>query len=202
VDQPSPPLGTGLAVVAARLTSDRHGAGARRSRPRWLQRFGPARTEDLQWWTGWSKTTTRRTLAGLQIEDVDLHGHAGIDLACRTDSLAEDAVGRPSATLLPALDPTPMGWKHRGWLFGIDPSLVFDRAGNIGPTLWWDGEIIGSWAITPNGDLRTHAVADRGADARAAIDDTASRLHARLRGTLITPAVRTPLEQTLATASD
>jgi hypothetical protein len=44
---------------------------------RWLARFGPATTEDLRWWTGWSSTTTRRALQRLEIEEVDLHGQAG-----------------------------------------------------------------------------------------------------------------------------
>lgn len=160
---------------------------------RWLARFGPATTEDLRWWTGWNTTTTRRALERLEIEEVDLHGQAGIILA----RCAEDSAGDPAATLLPALDPTPMGWKNRDWFLGIDSSLVFDRAGNIGPTLWWDGEIIGSWAVAPNGDLRTKVVADRGAEAQAAIGRAASRLHARLNGAAVTPAIRTPLEQAL-----
>lgn len=79
----------------------------------------------------------------------------------------------------------------------IDPGHVFDRAGNIGPTLWWNGEIIGSWAIAPNGDLRTKVIADRGADAYVTIDQAASQLHARLNGAAVTPAIRTPLEQAL-----
>ncbi|MGH2867318.1 MAG: winged helix DNA-binding domain-containing protein [Solirubrobacteraceae bacterium] len=164
---------------------------------RWLERFGPATTEDLQWWTGWSKTTTRRALTELAIEQVDLHGQAGIDLARPDAELADEPTADPAATLLPALDPTPMGWKHRDWFLGIDSGLVFDRAGNIGPTLWWDGEIIGSWATTSNCDLRTKVVADRGAEAQTAIDRAASQLHARLNGAAATPAIRTPLEQAL-----
>ena len=140
-------------------------------------------------------TTTRRALGRLEIEEVDLHGQPGIALA----RSAEAPPGHPAATLLPALDPTPMGWKNREWFLGIDTSLVFDRAGNIGPTLWWDGEIIGSWTVAPNGDLRTKVVADRGAEAKAAIERTASQLHARLNGAAVTPAIRTPLEQALAT---
>jgi hypothetical protein len=159
----------------------------------WLARFGPATTEDLRWWTGWNNTTTRRALQRLEIEEVDLHGQAGIVLA----RCAEESPGDPAATLLPALDPTPMGWKNRDWFLGIDSSLVFDRAGNIGPTLWWDGEIIGSWAVAPNGDLRTRVVADRGAEAQVAINRAASQLHARLNGAAVTPAIRTPLEQAL-----
>ena len=160
---------------------------------RWLARFGPATIEDLRWWSGWNTTTARRALGGLEIEEVDLHGQGGIMLA----RCAEDSAADPAATLLPALDPTPMGWKNRDWFLGIDSSLVFDRDGNIGPTLWWDGEIIGSWAVAPNGDLRTKVVADRGAEARVAIGRAASQLHARLNGAPVTPAIRTPLEQAL-----
>jgi hypothetical protein len=109
-----------------------------------------ATIEDLRWWTGWNLTTTRRALKRLPIEEVDLHGQPGIDLADADREIAEE----PAATLLPTLDPTPMGWKIRDWFLGIDPGHIFDRAGNIGPTLWWDGEIVGSWGITPDADLR------------------------------------------------
>jgi hypothetical protein len=164
---------------------------------RWLARFGPARTEDLQWWTGWNKTTTRRALQDLMIEEVDLHGQAGIVLASPAGEFSDRPPGVPSATLLPALDPTPMGWQARDWFLGIDPGHVFDRTGNIGATLWWNGEIIGGWAIAPSGEVRTKVIADRGAEAHAAIDRAASHLHARLNGTAVTPAIRTPLQQAL-----
>jgi hypothetical protein len=168
---------------------------------RWLERFGPARVDDLQWWTGWSKTTTRQALTNLAIEEVDLHGRPGIVLASSgedDDALAGAAA--PTAALLPALDPTPMGWKARDWFVAIDQAQIYDRAGNIGPTLWWDGEIIGSWAIASDGDIVTKVIAHRGAEARAAIDHAAAQLHSRLGGTVVTPAVRTPLERTLATS--
>ena len=92
-----------------------------------------------------------------------------------------------------------MGWKHRAWFLGIDPGQVFDRAGNIGPTLWWDGEIVGSWAVTSGGEVRTALVADRGSEARNAIARAADRLRVRLEGAVVTPAVRTPLERSIAT---
>jgi hypothetical protein len=171
---------------------------------RWLARFGPAALDDLKWWTGWNKTTVRRALSSLPIEEVDLHGETGIAL-CAPEALSDDPGDHTSATpvaaLLPSLDPTPMGWKRRDWFLGIDHHHVFDRAGNIGPTLWWDGEIIGSWAITPAGELRTTVLADRGAVADAAVQDAASRLHERLHGTVVTPAIRTPLERSLVQGS-
>jgi len=168
---------------------------------RWLARFGPGTVEDLRWWTGWTVSTVRRALGALPIEEVDLHGATGIAL---TGPEEEDAhpTEAPVATLLPTLDPTPMGWKRRDWLLGIDRHLVFDRAGNIGPTLWWDSEIIGSWGITAAGEVRTAVIADRGADADTAIADAAARLHDRLAGTAVTPTIRTPLETSLRSASD
>lgn len=85
---------------------------------RWLERFGPGTADDLQWWTGWNKTTTRRAISDLPIDDVDLHGQAGIALRAANDP-DEHATPEPVATLLPALDPTPMGWKHRDWFLVV-----------------------------------------------------------------------------------
>ena len=48
------------------------------------------------------------------------------------------------AALLPVLDATTMGWKHRD--FYLDPEhtpYLFDTNGNAGPTVWCDGRIIG-----------------------------------------------------------
>ena len=162
---------------------------------RYFARFGPATIADFQWWTGWSKTTVRRALEHLAADEVDLHGETGLVL---TEDHLDDQRVAPTATLLPALDPTPMGWKHRQWMLGIDRSHLFDRAGNIGPTLWWDGEIIGSWATTPTGDIRTAVLTDRGDEAQRAIDNAAAQLHDRLNGTTVTPAARTPLERSLS----
>ncbi len=163
---------------------------------RWLTRFGPAPADDLQWWTGWNQATARRALRDLPVDEVGLHGDAGIALT--SDDFHDAATAPPAAALLPALDPTPMGWKRRDWFFGIPQHHVFDNRGNIGPTLWWDGEIIGTWAVTSAGEIRTAVLADRGAAARCAVQDTAARLEARLQGTAITPAIRTPAERELA----
>ena len=163
---------------------------------RWLRRFGPATVEDLEWWTGWNKSTTRAALARLELDTVDLHGQPGIDLR---DS-EPVASAEPVACLLPCLDPTPMGWKQRDWFTAVDPALIYDRAGNIGPTVWWNGELIGSWASTTDG-IRTTLIADRGRQAAAAVEHAANHLHARLGGATVTPAVRTPLERHLSASS-
>jgi winged helix DNA-binding protein len=168
---------------------------------RWLARFGPATAEDLRWWMGWNKTTTRTALAGLDVEQVDLHGEPGIALRPTAEDPYDDDDAQPVAALLPALDPTPMGWAQREWFIAVPPHQIFDRTGNIGPTIWWDGEIVGSWAIAVGGEIRTAVLADRGAEARSAVETTAARLQDRLEGAVVTPAARTPLERSLSQTS-
>jgi hypothetical protein len=46
-------------------------------------------------------------------------------------------------------------------------------------------------------ELRTNVIADRGAEAHDVIERSASHLHARLDGAVVTPAIRTPLELAL-----
>lgn len=168
---------------------------------RWFEVFGPATLDDLQWWTGWTKTVTRRAIAGLPLREVDLHGLPGVALDDHVErDLAAPQENTPSATLLPALDPTPMGWKHRDWFLGLDRSLVFDRNGNLGPTVWWDGELIGAWAVTTSGAIRTAVPADRGAEAAAAIESAAADLASRLGAAVVTPVFPTPLERSLRDA--
>ena len=79
---------------------------------RWLERFGPATIADLQWWTGWNKTAVQQPLSSLPLVDVSLHGAPGIALREQADT-SQSPDQAPAATLLPSLDPTPMGWKHR-----------------------------------------------------------------------------------------
>jgi hypothetical protein len=119
----------------------------------YLRRFGPATEADVAWWTGWPKGVTRRALAGL--EPVELAG--GLVLP---DDAGPTDEPEPTAVLLPALDPTPMGWKQREWFLPADPRPLYDTFGNVGPTVWWDGEVVGGWAVRPDGSVG-HRAADR-----------------------------------------
>jgi hypothetical protein len=168
-------------------------AGAELAR-RWLWTFGPALPSDLQWWTGWNAGQVRKVLAGLDVVEVDLDGAPGIMLA---DDTPEPEV-EPWAALLPALDPTAMGWRERGWYVGDHVPALFDRSGNIGPTVWWDGRIVGGWAQRPDGEIAVRLLEDIGSEGAAAVADQAERLGEWIgAGVRITPRFRTPLEREL-----
>jgi len=94
-----------------------------------------------------------------------------------------------------------MGWKERDWFLPEDPRPLYDTYGNIGPTLWWGGEVVGGWAVRADGAVVTELLADRGAEARAAVEQAAQALHARLGGTVVLPSFRTPLERRLSAST-
>ncbi|GAA1090670.1 winged helix DNA-binding domain-containing protein [Nocardiopsis composta] len=163
---------------------------------RYLAAYGPAGTEDLKWWTGWTLTDTRKAIAAAGAVPVELDHGAGHVLP---EDLGPAPDPGPAAALLPSLDPTAMGWRHRG--FYLDPGhtgALFDRNGNIGPTVWWNGRVIGAWAQLGDGRIAHRLLTDPGAEARAAVEAEAARLTAFLGDTRVTPCYRTPLERELA----
>ena len=163
---------------------------------RWLTAFGPAPLADLQWWTGWTAAQARQATGSLDLIQVDLGGAPGVVLAGDEDTTAP---AEPWAALLPALDPTAMGWRERSWYVGEHTAALFDRSGNIGPTAWWDGRIVGGWAQRPDGEIAVRLLEDAGAEAGAAIAAEAQRLREWAGpGAAITPRFRTPLERELA----
>ena len=157
----------------------------------YLRRFGPATEADVAWWTGWALGVTRRAIAAL--DTAELAG--GLVMA---DDTEPGPAADPAAVLLPALDPTPMGWKQREWFLPADPRPLYDTFGNVGPTVWWDGEVVGGWAVRPDGSVAIELLADRGDDARRAVDEAAQALAARLEGAVVVPSFRTPLERRLS----
>ncbi len=143
----------------------------------WLRAYGPATVDDLQWWTGWTKTRTRAALASLDTVEVDLDGMPGLLLA---DDAERTAAPEPWVALLPALDPSAMGWKHRDFCLGPHRTQVYDVNGNAGPTVWADGRIVGGWAQRDGGEVVVRLLDDVGAETSAGIDDRAAALTATL----------------------
>ncbi|MFI7390258.1 winged helix DNA-binding domain-containing protein [Streptomyces tendae] len=164
---------------------------------RWLGAYGPATADDLRWWTGWTKTQVKRVLTALEPVEVDLGGTTGLLLP---DDLAETEKPEPWAALLPALDSTPMGWHERDWFLGDHGPRLFDRVGNIGPSLWWDGRIVGGWAQDGGGEIVCRFLEDVGSDAEAAVRAEAERLAVPLGDVRLTARTRgrTWLEDELA----
>ncbi|WP_317442961.1 winged helix DNA-binding domain-containing protein [Streptomyces collinus] len=165
---------------------------------RWLRACGPATEADLKWWTGWRVTEVRRALSAIGAREVSLDEGTGLVAAGDEDPV--EPPGEPWAALLPALDPTAMAWQGRDWY--LDPELrplLFDRSGNVGPTVWWDGRVVGGWAQRPDGEIVWRIPgAGVGREAEAAVAAQAERLRAWLGTTRVTPRFRTPLERTLS----
>ena len=162
----------------------------------WLRSYGPATVDDLQWWTGWTKTRTRAALGTLDTVDVDLDGTPGLLLA---DDAEPVKAPEPWVALLPALDPSAMGWKHRDFCLGAHRSLLYDVNGNAGPTVWTDGHIVGGWAQRDDGEVVVRLLDDVGAETSARIDERAAALTTMLGDVRLKARARgwTPVERDL-----
>ncbi|MFJ4683201.1 winged helix DNA-binding domain-containing protein [Streptomyces sp. NPDC088789] len=164
-----------------------------------LTACGPATEADLKWWTGWKVTEVRRALRAIGAREVRLEEGTGWVSAGDTDAVTDP--GEPWAALLPALDPTAMGWQHRDWFLSpeVRPAL-FDRSGNVGPTVWWNGRVVGGWAQRPDGRIvwRLLDRAGVGDEAERAIAAEAGRLRGWVGATRVIPRFRTPLERELS----
>jgi hypothetical protein len=159
---------------------------------RWLARFGPGTEDDLVWWLGATKGVVRQALDDVGAVEVELDDGLPTGYVLPGDEEPEPPV-EPWAALLPVLDPTTMGWRHRR--FYLDPAHVpylFDTAGNGGTTAWWDGRIVGCWVQDDDGAVRVILREDVGADGRAALDAEAARLTALLGGERVSSVFASP----------
>jgi hypothetical protein len=161
---------------------------------RWLRGFGPATIADVKWWTGLTMGQVRKAVAAAGAVEVDLDGVPGLVLP---DDLDPVPAPEPWAALLPALDPTTMGWAGRDFYLGPHRPVLFDRNGNAGPAIWWDGRVVGGWAQRKTGEVVLRLLEDVGTDATAAIEAEADRLTTWLGPVRVTPRFRTPLEREL-----
>jgi hypothetical protein len=160
----------------------------------WLRTFGPGTEADLTWWLGATKTAVRRALADVEAVEVRLEHDTGWvlpdDLPGEGD--ADDPV-EPWAALLPALDPTTMGWKQRDFFLGDHAERLFDANGNGGPTAWWDGRIVGGWTQREDGTVVVVPAEPLEPAATRALDTAAERLTGWLAGDVVKSIYQSPL---------
>ena len=74
-----------------------------------------------------------------------------------------------------------MGWIEREWYLGPYKAELFDTAGNAGPTVWWDGRIVGGWMQNEAGEVIVQMLEDIGAEGQRAVDEQAERLERVVR---------------------
>ena len=161
----------------------------------WLSRFGPGTPADLKWWTGWTAAQVKAALSALDTEPVDLDGQPGVVLAGDADPVPEP---EPWVALLPALDPTVMGWVARDWYLGPHAAALFDRSGNPGPTVWADGRIVGGWVQRADGRVAFRLLEQVPATTRKRVAAAAADLEEWLGDARVVPKFRTPLERELS----
>lgn len=176
---------------------------------RWLEAFGPGTVADIKWWTGWTLSEVRRALA--QIDTVNVEIETGVGSGVEAGLLLADDIDSapkpdPWIALLPALDPTAMGWTARDWY--LDAALraeLFDRSGNIGPTIWSDGAVVGGWGQRSDGVVAWQLLADLPPDEHRRLSQQiaarADELTEWLGDIRISPRFPTPLEKKLRTTA-
>ncbi len=163
---------------------------------RWLATFGPGTTDDVKWWTGWPLGHTKRALMDVGAEEVELDDGTGWVLPGDTKKTRAPTSW---VAFLPALDSTTMGWKSRGWYLGDHHAALFDRNGNVGPTVWLDGRIVGGWAQRVDGEVVFEVLEDVGRAATSKIVESAEKLEAMIGDVRVKPRFPTPLQKGLLT---
>lgn len=173
---------------------------------RYLATFAPATRLDVQWWTGWTVAETVRALVAAGAREIEADTGGGArgpawvppDWAPVTRAPATSGSGDPWVALLGSLDATPMGWQERTWFLGPHKPRMFDRAGNVGPSIWLDDRIVGGWAQRRDGEIRWQLLEDIGREATAMVEARVAALQAWLGPLRFIPRFRTPIEQELS----
>src|SRR5207248_3326588 len=109
------------------------------------------------------------------------------------------AAADPAPALLPALDPTIMGWAARDWYLGERGRELFDRSGNPCASVWWEGRVVGAWAQRKDGEVVFRLLEDLGWEAEQQVAAEAARLQAWIGEVRLAPRTRIspPIEREL-----
>lgn len=162
------------------------GACGARLLAHWLHRFGPATELDICWWFGWGKTLARQALGDISAVEVRLEGGEAAWVIAGDEDHTPGF--DPWVRLLPGLDPTAMGWKLRDWY--LDPAHIarlFDQHGNVGPTIWADGRIIGGWAQRDDASIALDLLEPLRSDQASLLREAVGELTSALGGVTVRP---------------
>jgi hypothetical protein len=169
----------------------------------YLAAFGPATFDDVQWWTGFSKSETEEALGALKpaVVEVAIEGLGDgylmlADDAQRLHDFAPPDV--PYAFLLPGLDPYIMGYRDRDrFLAPEHRAKVFDRDGNAMPTVWVNGRVVGAWGQRKDGGVIYGLFEPVGEEEQALLEGEVQRLEGFLGGEFLPPRTHTPFTRAL-----
>ena len=76
--------------------------------------------------------------------------------------------------------------------------MLFDSNGNAGPTVWWDGRVVGGWSQRRDGEIVHRLLEDVGADAVRAVESEAERIERWLGDVRFSPGFLPPFQRELA----
>jgi hypothetical protein len=163
---------------------------------RWLASFGPGTLADIRWWTGLSAAEVKRALASIEPVEVALDDEeVGLVLPGDLEPVVRP---KPWIAFLPGLDSTVMGWTRRHWFLDEHGPALFDTNGNAGPTVWWNGRVVGGWSQRREGDVVFKVLEDVGREALTLIEAEAERVRRWLGDVTVTPRFWTPLARELS----
>ena len=127
---------------------------------RYIVKFGPVCLDDICWWLPVQKTPAKKAVGELQdgLVFMDLNGREYMmDRADfrRFERFNPDPI-EPCINFLPYEDHFPKAFSVRDWYLPAEAeSLLFSKGvtelGQIRPSIWLDGEVIGRWELAPAG---------------------------------------------------
>jgi hypothetical protein len=170
---------------------------------RYVSAFGPVTFEDVQWWTGLSKSKTEEALRSCGTELVTLGveglGEQYLMLDGDAQRLTDYATTEdPYVFLLPSLDPYIMGYRDRGrFLAEEHRAKIFDRAGNAVPTVWAKGRVVGAWGQRQEGTVVYRLFEPVEVQVQALLAEEAGRLEGFLAGEVLPQRSHTPFTRAL-----
>jgi hypothetical protein len=148
---------------------------------RYIERFGPVSIDDISWWLPTSKTRAKAAVetAGEDIAQIELAGETKLMTPNDYDSALSVEVPSDSVIwFLPYEDHLPKAFIERSWYlsdemrarvfpkirehywppeskpppFEVKVTGAINVSGEIRPTIWVDGEVVGRWELEKNGE--------------------------------------------------